>query len=285
MKSTQKRASPLADSYLNEAVDMSNPRELQKYKETCKLIDRLKPQMALALPKTMDADRMARIALTQFRAVPRLLDCDPQSLMKCIMVAAQLGLEPGMLGHVYLIPYKREAQLIIGYKGMIELVGRSGRIKSIAARAVYENEECAISLGTKPSITHTPMMKRGDKGPCIGYYAVAELKDGGEQFEFMNIDDIDDIKKQSKSADNGPWKTHYDEMAKKTVIRRLFKYLPVSVEMQRAVSLDEQVEVGKQGETIDHEFFEVDQETGEILNADELEPKKDQAELLADKLK
>ena len=220
------------------------------------LIDRLKPQLALALPRHLNADRMARIVLTDIRRVPKLMECTVESLMGAIMASAQLGLEPGNgLGHAYLLPFDKrakvggqwktvatECQLIIGYRGMIDLARRSGQIVSLSARAVHANDHFRYSYGLDETVEHVPA--EGERGALTYVYAVAKLKDGGVQFEVMSRGEIEKVRASSKAGDRGPWVDHFEEMAKKTVIRRLFKYLPVSVEMSRAVSMDEQAEIG-----------------------------------------
>lgn len=209
-----------------------------------------------ALPKHMSADRMARIATTEFRRTPQLLECEPKTLFGAIIQASQLGLEPGgALGHAHLVPFwdnkndTRDVQLIIGYRGMIDLARRSGQIKSLTARAVYEADEFSYSYGLDEHLNHVPS-DSDDAGALTHVYAVAHLQGGGTQFEVMPIAKVERIRKGRKKApadwaqERGPWSTHYAEMAKKTVIRALFKYLPVSVELQRAVALDEQGDAG-----------------------------------------
>lgn len=212
---------------------------------------KVKAQMALAMPKHMTADRMMRIALTEIRKVPALAKCNVESFMGAIMQCAQLGLEPGgALGHAYLLPFgsgkaadgKANCQLIVGYRGMIDLARRSGQIISLTARTVHSNDTFAYEFGLEETMTHKPA--EGDRGPVTHVYAMAKLKGGGIQFDVMSKADVDKVKSQSKAGSNGPWVTHYDEMAKKTVIRRLFKYLPVSIEIQTAVSLDERADAG-----------------------------------------
>ena len=221
------------------------------------LIDKMKPQMALALPKHINAERMARIVLTEIRRVPKLADCGRDSLLGAVMTCSQLGLEPGNgLGHAYLLPFDKrqkvngswqtvgtDCQLIIGYRGMIDLARRSGQIVSLSARAVYERDRFAYRYGLDETIEHVPA--DGDRGDKLVFvYAVAKLRDGGVQFEVMSRAEVEKVRAGSKAKDSGPWSTHFEEMAKKTVIRRLFKYLPVSIEMQRAVTLDEQADAG-----------------------------------------
>jgi len=212
---------------------------------------KIKAQMALALPRHLTADRMARIALTEIRKVPALAKCNQESFLGAIMQCAQLGLEPGSaLGHSYLLPFGNgkakdglaNVQLIIGYRGMIDLARRSGQIVSLTARSVHQNDKFNYRLGLDETIEHVPA--DGERGQLTHVYAVAKLKDGGVQFEVMSRMDIEAVRKQSKAGSNGPWVSHFDEMAKKTAIRRLFKYLPVSIEMQMAVSLDERGEAG-----------------------------------------
>lgn len=209
-------------------------------------LKKMGPEIEKALPKHMDADRMARIALTTIRTNPKLLECSVPSLLGAVMQAAQLGLEPGLIGHCYLVPFKNgktgqtDVQFIIGYKGMIDLARRSGQIENIYAHAVYSNDEFDYELGLEPKLKHKPYMK-GDRGEFIGAYAVAHFKDGGYQFEFMPKEEIEKRRKRSRAANNGPWVTDYEEMAKKTVIRHMWKYLPISIEIQQAVVQDETV--------------------------------------------
>ena len=210
---------------------------------------KIKAQMALALPKHMTSDRLARIALTEIRKVPTLAKCDQTSFLGAIMQCAQLGLEPGgALGHAYLLPFDNrkkgitEVQFIVGYRGMIDLARRSGQIVSLTARTVHENDEFSYQYGLSEDLKHVPAT--GERGALQYVYAVAKLKDGGVQFEVMSRSDIDKVRAQSKAGNYGPWQTHYDEMAKKTVIRRLFKYLPVSIELATAVTMDEKADAG-----------------------------------------
>jgi recombination protein RecT len=207
------------------------------------MLQQYKTQIAAALPRHMNPDRMARIVTTEVRKVPALLNCDPISLFGAVIQCSQLGLEPGNgLGHAYLLPYGRQVQLIIGYRGMIDLARRSGQIISLSAHVVRENDTFEFAYGLNETLHHVPAKQA--RGDVVAAYAVAKLKDGGHQFEVMWRDDIDAIRAQSKASKSGPWVTHYEEMARKTVVRRLFKYLPVSIEIQQAVGLDEQADAG-----------------------------------------
>lgn len=235
------------------------------------LLEKMKGEIARCLPKHLTPERMARIAMTELRKTPKLQECDPMSFIAAIMQASQLGLEPGILGSCYLIPFnnnqtgKVECTFMPGYRGFLDLARRSGQIQSLVSRAVYENDEFSYEFGLKEDLIHKPAMT--ERGELIAVYAVAILKDGGHQFDVMSRKDVDIIRSQSKSKNNGPWVTHYEEMAKKTVLRKLFKWLPCSVEMQKAVSLDELQEAGMQNikasasEEFDIDFVDENGET------------------------
>lgn len=233
-----------------------------------------KDQIAAALPKHMSADRMARVATTAIRSTPKLLECTPESLFGAIIQCSQLGLEPSNgLGHAYLLPFDKnekrgnqwvkvstEVQLIIGYRGMLDLARRSGQIETIEAHAVYAGDTFECELGLNSKLVHVPAWdnpKRGDPATLSFVYAVAKLKDGGTQFQVMSKAGIDAIRERSKAKNSGPWVTDYEQMALKTVVRRLFKWLPVSVEIQNAVSLDEAADRGEQnaGAILDGDFI------------------------------
>lgn len=210
-------------------------------------------QMALALPKSLTPERLTRIVMSECRKTPALLDCSPTSFYGCVLQCAQLGLEPGSaLGHCYLLPFgngkasdgRPNAQLIIGYRGMIDLARRSGQIVSISAHCVHEADEFHYEFGLHEDCRHVPAAM-ADRGPVTHVYAVARLVGGGFQFDVMSRAEIEAVRSQSKAGTKGPWVTHWPEMAKKTVIRRLFKLLPVSIEAQRAVEVDEKTDRGE----------------------------------------
>lgn len=271
------------ESIAMNPLESKETKQKDKPKTLANLLsqDNVKRQIALALPKHITPDRLSRVAITELNRVPALKECDPMSFLGAVMQCAQLGLEPSIgLGQAYLLPFRNnkkgitECQFIIGYRGMIDLARRSGQMVSLSAYAVYEYDEFDYELGLHPNLTHKPSQE-ADRGKLTFVYAVANLKDGGVQFEVMSRAQIDAIRAQSKAGktDYSPWATHYEEMAKKTVIRRLFKYLPVSVEMSKAVGYDELAEAGvsQQNESIlddvDYNVLEnVDTETGEVVN-------------------
>lgn len=218
------------------------------------LSDQFKKQLALAVPKHLSADRMARIAATELRKTPDLLDTTPASFMGAVMQSAQLGLEPGSaLGQAYLVPFNKkdqktgkwykECQLILGYRGMIDLARRSGQVLSLSAFAVHEGDDFSYQLGLHPDIHHVPSCDAGRiKKPIIFVYAVANLKGGGCQFEVMSRAEVEAVKTEAKSKN--VWDKYFEAMALKTVIRRLFKYLPVSIEALQVANVDAKREAG-----------------------------------------
>ena len=209
------------------------------------LLERSKNAIASRLPKHLTPDRILKVALTAINKTPKLLECTQESLMMSIMQAAELGLEPGgALGEGYLVPYGNQCQFIPGYRGLIALARRSGQIISIEAHVVHEKDAFDCGLGLDPFLKHTPAWEEEDPGKLRFVYAVAKLKDGGVQFEVMSRAQIEQIRSKSKAGRSGPWVDHFDEMARKTVVRRLFKYLPVSVEMAQALEVQAAAEAG-----------------------------------------
>lgn len=218
-----------------------------------------KDTLKALLPEHMKPERMLKIALGALRTTPKLMDCSIESLFGAVVVCSQLGLEPNTpQGHIYLIPFKNtkkqttEVQIVIGYKGLIDLARRSGQIESLSARVVRKNDLFKVSYGTDDRIIHEPRID-GDRGPITGFYAVAKLKGGGTQFEFMSAHEVNAVRDASQGFQtakrygntNTPWHTHYEEMGRKTLIRRLAKYLPMSIEMATAASLDERAAFGE----------------------------------------
>jgi recombination protein RecT len=244
-----------------------------------------KSAIAAVLPKHVTPDRLMKIAMHSIRTTPALQECSVKSLLGAVIQSSQLGLEPGtVLGHAYLVPYRNkktgttEAQFILGYRGMIDLARRSGQIESIAAQAVHAHDEFEFAYGLNETLVHKPAMT-GDRGDIIAFYAIAKLKGGGHAFEVMPRADVDAVMRSSQSRGQwGPWKDHYSEMGRKTVIRRLAKYLPLSIEFATAAALDGQADAGEQdmAGVLDGDFVVVDESpvvetvdetTGEIMES------------------
>lgn len=214
--------------------------ETKKNKTIFDVIQAGKKQFEAALPQHVNSDRFLRIALTSIRQNPKLAQCKQESLLAALMTSAQLGLEPGVLGQCYLIPYGQECQFQISYKGMIELLRRSGQLKDIYAYSVYSNDEFEMIYGLERDLKHKPKLE--DRGELTGCYCVAILKDGARAFEFMTKKEIEEhAKRFSKAynANSSPWKTDFEAMAHKTVVKKMLKWLPVSVEFLENISKDE----------------------------------------------
>ncbi len=203
-------------------------------------IETIKNGWEMVLPKVCTPERFARVALTCLRKNQKLAQAvmtteGRLSLSSCFMKCAELGIEPDGR-RAYLIPYKNEIQLIIDYKGLAELAMRSGYISNIHADKVCENDIFEYDIGEIK--THKIDFKK-ERGDAYAYYAIVTFKDGTKKCEVMSKKEIDAIRRRSKSANNGPWVTDYDEMAKKTVFRRLSKWIPQSPEMQTVFDLDD----------------------------------------------
>lgn len=197
--------------------------------------------MKAVLPRHLTPDRMARLVLGCAVTTPKLRQCTPESITMCMMAASETGLEPGgSLGHCYIIPYGDKATFLIGYRGMIDLARRSGQLKSIDSRVVYKADKFVCTFGLEPRLEHIPAWdsERNDTD-IIAAYAVAHLLDGATQMDVMTRPEIDAIRKRSRASGSGPWVTDYSEMCRKTVVRRLFKYLPSSPEIAKALEYED----------------------------------------------
>lgn len=236
-----------------------------------------KAVIAQALEGTaLTPERLLSVAMTEIRKTPQLRECTQDSLFGALVQAAQLGLEPGSaLGHCYLIPYRNrkrniiECQFQIGYKGMLDLARRSGQIRKLYAHCVFEADKFEVSFGLDEALVHVPDFEVEDRGRIVGAYAVAHLVGGGEQFVYLPWRKLQAIRDGSKAKEDGPWKTHEEEMCQKTAARALFKWLPVSIEAVKAAGLDEAAERGEQANAAllgeDDRTIDVDPETGEVL--------------------
>lgn len=238
------------------------------YRKAQSYLKAMLPAISEALPKShgMDAERLSRITLTTLKQNPKLLECSIESLLGAVLQSAQLGLEPNLLGSCYFIPYKGQVSFQIGYKGLIDLVTRKGEVISIVAQEVRQGDQFDFEYGRNETLKHVPapMQKRGE---AIAYYAYAHLKNGGFVFQVMSVEEIKKIRDDHSISykfdkQNSIWGKHFDSMAMKTVLKRLIKYLPISVETQAAVSFDETVK-----KDITGDVFTVEADEIEIIDA------------------
>lgn len=222
-----------------------------------KMLEQMAPAMRQVLPKHLTPERIMKVALSATARNPNLFKCSMQSLARAVMQGAELGLEAGgLLGEAYIVPYGETAQMIPGYRGLIKLARQSGHLASIEAHVVMSTDHFEVEYGLTPKLVHRPDMGRTEKegtliqDSVLCVYAVARFRDGGTQQDVMSRGDVERIRKRSKAANGGPWVTDWVEMAKKTVVRRLCKYLPLSPELQKALEISEAVETDVDASTV-----------------------------------
>jgi recombination protein RecT len=274
---------------MNAAKGIVKTQQENKKPSLQGLIRAMEPEIKKALPSVITPERFTRMVFTALSSNKKLQACTPESFLGAMMQAAQLGVEPNTpIGQAYLIPYGNQVQFQLGYKGLIDLAYRSGEVQSIQAHEVHEDDTFEYELGLNPKLKHVPAMK--DRGQVILYYAVIKLKNGGEGFEVMSREDVDQFARaKSKTYKNGPWQTDFDEMAKKTVLKKVLKYAPLKSDFAKQVKEDETIKTSisenmtdlpDETVTIDAEaqtpqdeeipFDEippaVDKETGEVLS-------------------
>ncbi len=213
----------------------------------------MQQQLRMALPKHVSAERLARLAMTAIRKTPKLLDCSRESLFGAIMEAGQLGLEIGTQGHAWLVPYGKEVTLLIGYRGMADLAWRSDKIRKFSARVVREGDLFSYAYGLDEDLVHVEADEQ-DQGEITHFYSTLHTTNGGKMFDVMTVSAVEALRDRSRSSKSGPWATDFDEMGKKCPFRRMLKLGPCSTELRRAITLDEQGELGMSeglGEAID----------------------------------
>lgn len=230
------------------------------------VVQGFKEQIALALPMHLkrNAEKYARQALTLFSENPKLQQANPITILSALMKASALGLDLNpQLGQAYIIPYDNkkkignewlkvtEAQFQLGYRGCIALAYRSDRVKRIAADIVCANDNFKYSKGLDPVLEH--VIAEGERGEMTHAYAVANFVNGGYAFEVWPVHQLTEhAKKFSKSYyktdynskqqvvnPNSPWITHFESMAKKTMVMAIWKYLPLETELLLAGAQDE----------------------------------------------
>lgn len=211
---------------------------------TMDLVRQMEPGIRAALPSTITPERFTRIALSALSSTPKLQECTGHSFLAALMTSAQLGLEPNTpLGQAWLIPYwngktnRLECQFQLGYRGLLDLAYRSGQIRTIHTRTVFENDVFEYAYGLDQKLCHIPA--RQDRGDPTHFYCLVDFENGGRLFDVMTVDEIRaHAQRFSKSYNNGPWQTDFEAMARKTVLKRVLKYAPLAVETMRAITQD-----------------------------------------------
>jgi recombination protein RecT len=209
-------------------------------------LEKKRDLIARALPKTITPERLIGVFTMILRSSPALMECTQASLVAAVIQTVQLGLTPGNINHCYYIPFnnkgKKEVQFILSYRGMIELVNRSGKASILTAECVYSLDDFKYEQGLNPILRHVPASSA--RGDFIGVYCIAKNLVANEKvFVFLSAAEVDKVKQASKakSSEYSPWNTWFEEMAKKTAVKRIFKMLPMSVEEQERVSADETI--------------------------------------------
>lgn len=234
-----------------------------------RLLDRMKPQMALALPKHMSPDRMARLALTAFSTTPALQKCRTDTILSSLMTATQLGLEPGINGQGYLIPYKDTCTFVPGWKGLVDLVSRAGRA-TVWTGAVYPGDKFDYQLGDEPFCRHKP--DDGD-GQFTHVYAIGRVKDA--QMPVIEVwtrgkvqKHLDQYNKVGGRHYANASESNFEMYARKVALLQVLKYMPSSIELSNAIAVSHAAEAGQsaviEGDFVTVSTETVDQETGEI---------------------
>jgi len=204
----------------------------------------LPEQIRAALPDPTKLDRFCRNAMTALAKAPELTECKVESVLMALYHTASLGLELGPLQEAHLVKFGGDAQLIIGYKGLLKLARNSGEITNIYAAAVYREDAFVWTQGTSPRLDHTPSLTgaRNDSD-LIAFYAVAFLRGSDTpQVEVMTLAEVNKVRQSSRSGNGGPWKQWFAEMGKKTVLRRLCKTLPMALEFAEALDHEDAFE-------------------------------------------
>jgi recombination protein RecT len=211
------------------------------------MLEKARMSMQAVIPKHVTPERLIKLALVAASRNPKLLQCTPVSVVQAVMQAAQLGLEfGGAMPEAHIIPYGDQATFQTDYRGLLSLARRSGDISLIGAWPVYAKDEFEYeNTDAGQVLTHKPFLG-DDPGPIKLVYAIARLKSTAlPQIEIMRKKDVDHIRAKSKAANNGPWVTDYDQMARKTVLRRICNYIPRSLELSTALELEDRAERGE----------------------------------------
>lgn len=257
---------------IQNAVTTTGKKSMQTY------IKSMEGEIKKALPSVLTPERFTRMVLSALSTNPKLGECTPASFLGSMMSAAQLGVEPNTpLGQAYILPYNNrgvmEAQFQLGYKGLIDLAYRSGEVEVVQAHIVYENDEFVCEYGLDPKLSHKPAAS--DRGEPVKVYAVFKTKSGGYGFEVMSMEDVRaHASKYSKAYGSSfsPWKSNFEEMAKKTVLKKVLKYAPLKSDFVRAVVQDNTIKTEISDDMysvpntieVDYEITNYDPETGEV---------------------
>jgi recombination protein RecT len=251
---------------------------IEQMSELQQIFAQRKKDIENVLPKHLTPERIMRVAWVLVRRTPKLLECHPGSVVESIVQASTLGLELGREAH--LVPFGKQCVMIPDYKGIVALA-RRGDVKKLVARVVMEEDEFEVRYGTDDDIIHVPKLgiDRTNIEKIVAFYAVATFNDGTKQFEVMTKAEVDMVRAKSRAKNDGPWADvqAYPEMGKKTVVKRLGKYLPQTPELATAIEMDNRYESGEASAVT---IFD-DEETASVIVK---EKTKERADALKEKL-
>lgn len=230
---------------MSQILQTQETKSLTPIQKVSITLGKFREKLIKALPKNRDVDQEIGSVIATVACSPALQKCTPESIAMAAYDAATLGLPVNKLGLAYLVPYGNEAKLQIGYRGYIQLVIESGFVLDVSAECVYENDHFKYFLGSNPRIEHEPNIKT-IKGKFIAVYATARLTSGLLKHVVMSKEQIDHIRSKSRSSSNGPWVTDHDEMAKKSVIKRLCKLLPCNIKAIEVIHRASEIEDNSQ---------------------------------------
>lgn len=214
--------------------------------------------MEALAPSGFSAKRLMRAIIANVARTPNLQNCTIDSIFKASLQACELGLVVGSsVGEAYLVPYGSVCTLIPGYRGLVALAFRSGHVKSVRSKVVYQGDEFQYEDGLHMILRHVPNFDAPRDPKYITHaYTVIDLKDGGVLSDVMTYGELMAIRARSKASGSGPWVTDTAEMCKKTVTRRALKYAPMSVEMSKALAADEAADTGDYAALAEFESYE-----------------------------
>jgi recombination protein RecT len=257
----------------NQKVAKSNSLKGMNSSEISRFISQYKPTISQVLPKHLNVERVMQICVNLVNNNPKLKECNAQSIISSVIQASELGFNPTQaLGQCYFVPYKGNVQMQIGYKGYIDLARRSGQIKSLFAYCVYLGDDFKYELGLYPTIEHKPSEIEKEHSKITHVYAVAHYKDGGNSFIVLTKSEIEKLRKRNafqKATPTQAWATDYDKMSMAKAIKQLAKWMPLSDEMQKAVTVDESIpqmnQFTKQGTNLDNVIYDIEDITPEKI--------------------
>ncbi|HYQ69099.1 recombinase RecT [Actinophytocola sp.] len=263
----------------NELAAVREQREQSKAPALVQMLEnpRWAQAFADASPKGAEATQVIRDVMTVARKTPKLLECNAMSVIGAAMTCAQLGLRVAVMGHAWILPFKQQAQLVIGYQGYRELAFRSGIVESMMARPVHEHDFFEVHYGVEDTLLHRPPKRGTERGEITDYYAIVKYTNGGHAFWTMSKQEVERhrdrfaLQKDFKTGEvKGPWKDHFDQMAAKTCFLQLARWMPKSTEMAMAIEADNKVRVDTSPDGI-HSGYVPNPDGSEPIEADVVE--------------